>query len=49
MSLARMLAAQNRRDDARAALAPIYAWFTEGFASPDLLAAKSLLDGDLSA
>jgi predicted ATPase len=44
MSLARLLATQNRRDDARAMLASIYGWFTEGFATPDLQDAKSLLD-----
>jgi class 3 adenylate cyclase/tetratricopeptide (TPR) repeat protein len=43
-SLARLLTAQNRRDEARAMLAAIYSWFTEGFATPDLLDAKSLLD-----
>jgi tetratricopeptide (TPR) repeat protein len=48
-SLARMLASQNRRAEARAALASIYSWFTEGFDTPDLLAAKALLEGDLSA
>jgi hypothetical protein len=25
-------------------LAPIYGWFTEGFATPDLIAAKALID-----
>jgi hypothetical protein len=25
-------------------LAPVYGWFTEGFATPDLIAAKALLD-----
>jgi len=44
MSLARLLANQNRRDDARAMLAEIYGWFTEGFDTPDLKDAKSLLD-----
>ncbi|HUB48652.1 MAG TPA: AAA family ATPase [Acetobacteraceae bacterium] len=35
---------QGRRAEARYLLAPIYGWFTEGFASPDLKAAKTLLD-----
>ncbi len=44
MSFARMLAQQNRRNDAHAALAATYAWFTEGLTTPDLQAAKALLD-----
>jgi predicted ATPase len=32
-------------DAARALLAPIYGWFTEGFETPDLRDAKALLDG----
>ena len=44
MSLARLLATQNRRDQARAILTDIYGWFTEGFDTPDLKNAKSLLD-----
>jgi DNA-binding SARP family transcriptional activator len=43
-SLARLLAAEGRRDEARGALADIYRWFTEGFDTPDLLEAKALLD-----
>jgi class 3 adenylate cyclase/predicted ATPase len=42
-SLARLLAAQGRRDEARTMLADIYGWFTEGFDTPDLKAAKTLL------
>ncbi|MGO9697388.1 MAG: hypothetical protein ACLPYO_27430 [Mycobacterium sp.] len=34
----------NRRDAARAMLAEIYGWFTEGFATADLKDAKALLD-----
>jgi predicted negative regulator of RcsB-dependent stress response len=45
MSLARLLASQGRRDEARSTLAPIYGWFTEGFGTADLRAAKALLDG----
>jgi predicted ATPase len=44
MSLARLLAKQGRRDDARAMLANIYDWFTEGFDTADLKDAKALLD-----
>ncbi len=44
MSLARLLAKQGRRDEARAMLAEIYGWFTEGFDTADLKDAKALLD-----
>ena len=44
MSLARLLAKQDRRDEARAMLAEIYGWFTEGFDTADLKDAKALLD-----
>ena len=44
-SLARLLAKQGRRDEARAMLADIYNWFTEGFDTADLKDAKALLDG----
>ena len=43
-SLARLLAKQNRRDEARGMLAEIYNWFTEGFYTADLKDAKALLD-----
>jgi len=43
-SLARLLAKQGHRDDARLMLAEIYNWFTEGFDLPDLIDAKALLD-----
>ncbi len=43
-SLARLLAAQGRRDEARAMLANTYNWFTEGFDTADLKEAKSLLN-----
>jgi predicted ATPase len=39
-SLARLLAAQGRRDEAYATLATIYDWFTEGFDTADLKEAK---------
>ena len=44
MSLARLLNKQGRRDEARAMLAEIYGWFTEGFDTADLKDAKALLD-----
>jgi len=43
MSMARLLRAQGKRGDARDILAPIYGWFTEGFATLDLKEAKALL------
>jgi predicted ATPase len=43
-SLARLLAKQGRREEARTILAEIYGWFTEGFDTPDLKDAKTLLD-----
>jgi class 3 adenylate cyclase/tetratricopeptide (TPR) repeat protein len=43
-SLARLLAAQGKRDEARAMLTDIYGWFTEGFDTADLKDAKALLD-----
>ena len=42
--LARLLAARGERDAARHLLAPVCAWFTEGLNSPDLLAARRVLD-----
>ncbi|MBV8055088.1 MAG: hypothetical protein JO071_07600 [Deltaproteobacteria bacterium] len=47
VSLARLLATQGWCDEARATLAEIYNWFTEGFDTVDLKEAKALLD-DLS-
>jgi class 3 adenylate cyclase/predicted ATPase len=43
-SLARLLASQGRRDEARTMLAEIYGWFTEGFDTAGLKDAKRLLD-----
>jgi predicted ATPase len=43
-SLAGLLAKRGRRDEARAMLADIYGWFTEGFDTRDLKDAKALLD-----
>ena len=43
-SLARLLVAAGRRDEARRTLADVYDWFTEGFDTADLGEAKALLD-----
>ena len=43
MSLARLRQQQGRPQEA-ALLAPIYAWFTDGFDTADLKGAKALLD-----
>ena len=42
--LARIYRDQGRRAEARDLLAPVYGWFTEGFDTPDLKDAKTLLD-----
>ena len=42
--LAKLLLARGRREDARAALAPVYDWFTEGHTTRDLVAARAILD-----
>ena len=47
-SLARLLRDNGHREEARAMLAGIYHWFTEGFDTADLKDAKALLD-ELSA
>jgi predicted ATPase len=44
ISLARLWQEQGRRDEARGMLGEIYAWFSEGFDTPDLLEAKALLE-----
>ena len=44
MSLARLWQQQGKPAEARALLAPIYGWFTEGFDTADLQEAKALLD-----
>ena len=44
MSLSRLWQHQGQRTAARALLAPLYGWFTEGFDTPDLLEARGLLD-----
>jgi class 3 adenylate cyclase/predicted ATPase len=44
MSLSRLLQRQGKREDGRRLLAEVYAWFTEGFETPDLKDARALLD-----
>jgi predicted ATPase len=44
MSTARLWRDQDKRDEARELLAPVYGWFTEGFDTLDLKEAKALLD-----
>jgi predicted ATPase len=43
-SLARLWQGQGRKEEARELLAPVYAWFTEGFDTKDLRDAKALLE-----
>jgi len=43
-SLARLWRDQEKRAEARELLAPVYDWFSEGFDTPDLKEAKTLLD-----
>jgi len=43
-SLARLWRDHGRRPEAREVLAPVYGWFTEGFDTPDLKDAKTLLN-----
>jgi predicted ATPase/DNA-binding winged helix-turn-helix (wHTH) protein len=43
LSFARLRAAQDRQDDARQLLAPVYDRFTEGFETPDLRSASAML------
>jgi predicted ATPase len=47
VSLARLWRDQGRHAEARDLLAPVYGWFTEGFGTPDLKEAKTLL-GELA-
>jgi class 3 adenylate cyclase/tetratricopeptide (TPR) repeat protein len=44
LSLSKLLLADRRRDEARDCLAPIFASFSEGFATPELRDARALLD-----
>jgi predicted ATPase len=45
LSLARLRMAQGRHEEVRQVLAPVYDSFTEGFDTPTLRAARTLLDG----
>ena len=42
--LARLLQAEGQPQAGRELIAPIYAWFTDGFDTTDLKGAKALLD-----
>lgn len=44
-SLSRLWQRQGRQDEAKELLAPVYRWFTEGFDTRDLQAARELLEG----
>jgi predicted ATPase/class 3 adenylate cyclase len=44
MSLARLWRKQDRMEEARAILAPVYEWFTEGLDTEDLSEARALLE-----
>ncbi len=43
-SLAKLWKKQNQLDDAKNILDPVYSSFTEGFGSPDLIEAKTVLE-----
>jgi predicted ATPase len=43
LCLSRLWQHQGRRDEARVLLAPVYDWFSEGFATADLQEAEALL------
>jgi hypothetical protein len=44
MSLARLWQCQGKQEESHQLLADIYGWFTEGFDTVDLQAAKALLE-----
>jgi predicted ATPase len=44
VSLARLWEQKGKREEARQRLTEIYGWFTEGFDTPDLVEAKTLLE-----
>jgi len=44
MSLSRLWQQQGKQAEARALLAPLYGWFTEGFDTADLQEAKALME-----
>jgi predicted ATPase len=41
--LAKLLSSAGRREEARAVLAPVYEWFTEGWSTADLVGARTTL------
>jgi predicted ATPase len=43
MSIAQLWRDQGKQNEARELLAPVYAWFSEGFNTRDLMEAKALL------
>ncbi|MGA8939717.1 MAG: adenylate/guanylate cyclase domain-containing protein [Acidobacteriaceae bacterium] len=43
-TLASLMAKRGQRDTARELLLPVYAWFTEGVDTPDVMDARALLD-----
>ncbi len=43
-SLSKLWFDQNKGQDARNLLTPVYGWFTEGFDTPDLKDARALLE-----
>jgi predicted ATPase len=44
VSLSRLWQRQGKRTEARALLAPVYDWFTEGLDTADLQEARALLE-----
>ncbi len=44
INLARLWRDQGKIAEARELVAPVYGWFSEGFDTPDLMYAKTLLD-----
>jgi hypothetical protein len=46
MSLARLWRDQEKPQEARELLAPVYGWFSEGFDTADLREAKAVLDNN---
>ncbi len=43
-SLSSLLSARGKSDEAQKMLSEVYGWFTEGFDTPDLKRAKTLLE-----
>jgi predicted ATPase len=46
-SLARLMLNQDRHEEARAIIEPVYSFFTEGFTTGDLREAKAILEQSL--